>query len=66
MSAARELAQLARYHAMHDEVSERDRNRIAALCDEIEQHVCSKCAECIHDGRKCCGCYDGVCCQEGR
>lgn len=26
-------------------------------------HNCTTCEACIHDGRKCCGCYDGACCQ---
>lgn len=32
-----------------------------------EPHSCESCPTCgVHDGRhdKCCGCYDGVCCQE--
>jgi hypothetical protein len=29
----------------------------------IEAHDCASCVECIHDGAKCCGCYDGVCCK---
>lgn len=28
-----------------------------------EPHDCETCQECIHDGNKCCGCYDGACCQ---
>lgn len=27
-------------------------------------HDCESCEACLHDGQKCCGCYDGVCCQE--
>ncbi len=26
-------------------------------------HDCATCADCIHDGRRCCGCYDGACCK---
>ena len=32
-----------------------------------EPHSCESCPTCgVHGGRhdKCCGCYDGVCCQE--
>lgn len=29
----------------------------------MSDHDCAQCAECIHDGHKCCGCYDGACCQ---
>lgn len=28
-----------------------------------EAHDCESCVGCIHNGRKCCGCYDGACCQ---
>lgn len=28
-----------------------------------EGHDCATCPGCIHDGNKCCGCYDGACCQ---
>jgi hypothetical protein len=30
-------------------------------------HVCEECTTCgVHEGRhdQCCGCYDGVCCQD--
>ena len=27
------------------------------------KHNCSTCPDCIHDGNKCCGCYDDACCQ---
>lgn len=27
------------------------------------EHDCAACPDCIHDGNKCCGCYDGACCQ---
>jgi hypothetical protein len=27
-------------------------------------HDCAKCQDCLHDGHKCCGCYDGVCCRD--
>lgn len=30
----------------------------------IEEHDCASCVECIHDGHKCCGCYDGACCHQ--
>lgn len=26
-------------------------------------HSCTTCADCIHDGNRCCGCYDGACCR---
>lgn len=26
-------------------------------------HGCSQCDDCIHNGNKCCGCYDGACCK---
>lgn len=26
-------------------------------------HDCATCEDCLHDGHKCCGCYDGACCQ---
>ena len=35
--AASDLAGLARYHAMHSEVSPEDRKRIADLCDKVER-----------------------------
>lgn len=25
-------------------------------------HDCPSCADCLHDGNKCCGCYDEACC----
>jgi hypothetical protein len=28
----------------------------------ITPHNCAECSDCIHDGNKCCGCYDGACC----
>ena len=28
------------------------------------RHSCDFCRDCIHNGHKCCGCFDGVCCQE--
>lgn len=28
------------------------------------EHSCESCEDCLHDGFKCCGCYDGACCQE--
>jgi hypothetical protein len=31
--------------------------------DRKASHDCASCATCVHDGRRCCGCYDGVCCQ---
>lgn len=40
----------------------------ATECTEIPAHVCEECRTCgMHDGQryKCCGCYDGVCCQNG-
>jgi len=30
---------------------------------EHPAHDCSTCTACLHDGHKCCGCYDGACCQ---
>lgn len=30
------------------------------------KHDCEDCTACLHDGHKCCGCYDGVCCEEGK
>lgn len=27
-----------------------------------QAHECSTCQDCIHDGKRCCGCYDGACC----
>lgn len=27
-------------------------------------HDCEACVDCLHGGRKCCGCYDGACCRE--
>lgn len=30
------------------------------------KHDCAKCEDCLHDGHKCCGCYDGACCKEVR
>lgn len=46
--------------------------RTLAVLDELRAevlavHVCAYCPTCgVHDGEhhKCCGCYDGVCCQE--
>jgi hypothetical protein len=26
-------------------------------------HICGECADCLHDGNKCCGCYDNACCR---
>lgn len=37
--------------------------------EALTTHACEECSTCgVHDGRhdKCCGCYDGVCCQEKR
>ena len=31
--------------------------------DKPKPHGCESCADCVHDGGKCCGCYDDVCCQ---
>jgi hypothetical protein len=28
-------------------------------------HDCGSCPDCLHDGHKCCGCYDGACCKAG-
>ena len=28
-------------------------------------HDCESCKACLHDGNKCCGCYDGACCKPG-
>ena len=28
------------------------------------RHSCESCEDCLHNGAKCCGCYDGVCCRE--
>lgn len=28
-------------------------------------HDCESCEACLHDGHKCCGCYDGACCKPG-
>ena len=30
---------------------------------ERMRHRCETCPDCIHDGNKCCGCYDGACCR---
>lgn len=30
----------------------------------IAVHDCETCTDCLHDGARCCGCYDGMCCQE--
>lgn len=27
-------------------------------------HDCESCADCVHDGNRCCGCYDGSCCKK--
>jgi hypothetical protein len=27
-------------------------------------HTCASCPDCIHDGNRCCGCYDGACCRD--
>lgn len=27
-------------------------------------HDCASCDDCVHDGHKCCGCYDGACCRD--
>lgn len=29
----------------------------------MSDHDCTTCADCIHNGTRCCGCYDGACCQ---
>jgi len=34
--------------------------------DALAGHDCSTCPDCIHHGRRCCGCYDGACCREGK
>ena len=32
--------------------------------DDITRvHDCATCTDCLHDGHKCCGCYDGACCH---
>lgn len=28
-----------------------------------DPHSCESCSDCLHDGAKCCGCYDGACCK---
>jgi hypothetical protein len=28
-----------------------------------EVHDCATCTDCVHDGKRCCGCYDGACCK---
>ena len=35
----------------------------AAAPTPPQEHDCTTCVDCIHNGNKCCGCYDGVCCQ---
>lgn len=38
---------------------------LASLAPEAAtEHDCDTCADCIHDGHRCCGCYDGVCCRD--
>jgi len=27
------------------------------------EHDCDTCTDCIHNGNRCCGCYDGDCCR---
>ena len=39
---------------------------VAALtveADKPKPHECDSCADCLHEGNRCCGCYDGACCQ---
>ena len=36
---------------------------LAAALSAQTGHDCASCVKCIHDGHKCCGCYDGACCQ---
>lgn len=47
--------------ALLDEVAGLGRLHACALAG----HDCSTCPDCIHHGRRCCGCYDGACCREG-
>lgn len=36
----------------------------AAIERAADGHVCMECQDCIHNGAKCCGCYDNACCHE--
>lgn len=36
----------------------------AGVAPQADGHDCTSCQDCIHNGGKCCGCYDGVCCKE--
>ena len=44
------------------------RERAAAKADNQQpnddDHLCESCPDCLHDGGKCCGCYDSACCRE--
>jgi hypothetical protein len=35
----------------------------ACVAEEAGLHDCATCSDCLHDGNKCCGCYDNSCCQ---
>ena len=39
--------------------------RRAVDTEQAAAHNCATCEPCVHDGRRCCGCYDGACCQRG-
>lgn len=29
----------------------------------VPSHDCGSCRDCLHNGNRCCGCYDGACCR---
>jgi hypothetical protein len=33
------------------------------LPEPPSEHECETCPDCLHDGNRCCGCYDGACCK---
>lgn len=38
-------------------------DRALSTTGQTSEHDCSTCTDCLHDGQRCCGCYDGACCQ---
>ena len=66
LGAIANRAEAAKYHSI---AARMDATGVAArdaLANEPTDlaHDCESCEACLHDGHKCCGCYDGVCCQE--